>query len=214
MDVIASAPRGRYSRCDSNDWMEDVESALTYNLIDIVAGILILLGTLQGLRRGLSRELSHVIGVTVAVWAGGTFYRPLGEQIYLGTRLEEQASYALAFFGALVGTFLLMLVIRLILKSIMEFTFKGKIEQVGGAVCGLLRAGLVVGAIIFLMTLWPHEYLHRLFAEKSFIGRGLSQVVPTAYEKLVERYPGLPRVDDGHDGLGPIEDDSSGDTSD
>jgi len=185
-----------------------MESVPTYNLIDIVALILLLLGLLHGLRRGLSAELSAVISMAVSVGAGWYFYKPVGEQIYLATRLEEPASYALAFIVTLTGAFLLMMAIRLVLRSIMEFTFKGKIERIGGALCGLTRTALLTGALIFCVGLWPHVYLHRLFAEESLIGRCLSEHVPAAYESLSERYPSLPEVDrknEPAEKLGPIE---------
>jgi membrane protein required for colicin V production len=173
----------------------DLQTALPpWNWVDITALVILLLGMLAGLRRGLSRELAGGISAVIAAFVGWRFYQPLGEHIYRVTRLEQRPAHALGFLVAVLGAFLVLLAVRLVLTHIMEFTFKGKIERIGGMLFGFLRAAVITGAVIFFIGLWPHEYLHRMFAEESATGRMLQAWVPPAYEDLSEQYPGLPRL--------------------
>ena len=196
--------------------MEQTLSA--YNIVDIVAAVVVLIGLLRGLKRGLSGELAGLLSAAMAVGAGCYFYEPLGEITYAYTRLSEKAAYALAFLLAVFAAYVVMLILGIVLRHILEFTCKGKIERIGGMLCGLITSTVMTAAVIFMLGLWPHDYLHQLFVERSLVGRTLHRVLPTAYEELTETHPNLPRLPDlkasrtkatedseTDDDLGPVE---------
>lgn len=168
-----------------------MEHAPQFNLVDFVAVVVITLGLIRGVIRGLSRELAELISAGAALFAGWFFYRPLGEYLGRVSRLSEAASFAAAFTVVLVGAYVLMRVLRLVLRHIMEFSFKGRIEKVGGGIAGLLRVGVVVSAVLLTLALWPNDFLHRHFARESFLGRFLLGRLGPVYEDLAERYPAL-----------------------
>ncbi len=56
---------------------------------------------------------------------------------------------------------------------------------------GGIRATVVVSALVLLMAMWPHEYLHRLFAEESVFGRFVFEKLGPVYEKIAEEHPAL-----------------------
>ncbi|MGD9874877.1 MAG: CvpA family protein [Kiritimatiellia bacterium] len=162
-----------------------------YNAVDIAALILILLGTLQGLRRGLSGELASVFSVVVAFFAGWKFYAPIGEYIAAHTRMSEMLSNAFAFALCIVAGLIVMYSLGLLLQTIFVFTFKGKIERIGGALCGTIRLALIACAAIFLMGLLPSEFLQRHFADESAVGRFLFLHLEPVKETIVEKIPVL-----------------------
>ena len=169
-----------------------METAPIFNFVDIIALILVLLGLWQGYRRGLSGELAQVISAIVSVWVSWHYYDDLGHWLTDSTRLGPQESLAVAFILLILGAFLFTWVVRIILRHIMEFTFKERIEKMGGALAGLIRTSLIIAVVIFFAGLLPNEFLHRVFMENSLIGRQLDHYIPTAYEKLTEYYPNLP----------------------
>jgi len=173
-----------------------------WNAVDVVVVALIIFGGLQGLRRGLSGELARVIGTVITVWAGWVFYQPLGDKIYSTTRLSATQARAGSFVLILIGGFVLLLLLRMLLHQIIEFTFKGKLERMGGILAGTTRATLVMLALVFLCSLWPHEYIHQMVAVDSFTGRFVNAYIPDIYEDIAEHYPQLPRLqprDEGYD---------------
>ena len=56
---------------------------------------------------------------------------------------------------------------------------------------GGIRMTVVVAALVLLMAMWPHEYLHRLFAEESVFGRFVFEKLGPVYEKMAEEHPAL-----------------------
>ena len=161
------------------------------NVVDIAVLILILLGLIRGFVKGLSGELAGLLGATVAFAGAWYFYTPLGNFLTDKTRLSERATVAVAFVLVLIGAYLAMKILRLVLRHVMEFSFKGKIEKLGGMLAGGIRMTVVVIALVLLMTLWPHESLHRLFAEESAFGRFVFEKLGPVYEKMAEEYPAL-----------------------
>lgn len=163
-----------------------------FNGTDIVAGLVLLGGFVRGWRRGLSGELARLAGVAVALWAGWRFHAPIGLWIYRHTRLAEQGAYALAFVVAVGAGYLTMLAVRVLLRQLMEFTFKGKLERWGGGLCGLAKSAVAVAAAIVFLSLVPAEGVRRAVAEASWVGRLVQAHVPPLYARLAERYPALP----------------------
>jgi uncharacterized membrane protein required for colicin V production len=169
--------------------MGHMDNLSHFNVVDLVALILILLGLIRGFMKGLSGELAGLLGAAAAFAGAWYFYTPLGHFLADQTRLSEPAATATAFVLALTGAYLAMRILRIVLRSLMEFSFKGKLEKIGGLLAGGIRMTVVVTALTLLMTLWPHEYLHRLFAEESAIGRFVFQQLGPVYEKMAEEHP-------------------------
>ena len=179
-----------------------------YNAVDLAALMLVLLGTLQGLRRGLSGELASVFSVVVAFFAGWKFYAPVGRFIAERTNMSDPLSNAFAFALCLVAGLLVMYSIGLLLQMLFVFTFRGKIERIGGALCGTIRLLLITCAGIFLMGLLPSRFLQRHFAEESATGRLLFDHLAPVKESIVEKIPVLKdeAEDPAEAGLDAIED--------
>ena len=95
------------------------------------------LGGVRGFLRGLARELGLAIGILLALLAGWHSYQPFGDWLSEATRLSGRPAYATAFVLSLVAAAVALLVIRLAVRAVTEFRFKGPVERVGGLVAGL-----------------------------------------------------------------------------
>ena len=168
-----------------------MDTSTHFNIVDIAVVILILFGLVRGYMKGLSGELAGLLSAAVAVVGGWYGYRPLGNYLAENTRLSDSAANAAAFTLALVGAYLLMRILRLVLRSLMEFSFKGKIEKIGGLLAGGIRMTVVTGALVLLMALLPHEGTHRLVAEESVFGSSIFNTLGPVYEKMLEEHPEL-----------------------
>ncbi|MBU1693479.1 MAG: CvpA family protein [Verrucomicrobia bacterium] len=172
-----------------------MENLPQFNLVDIIALLYIALITLRGLARGLSGELARLLSAAAAVAAGLYFYEPFGRVLLQYTRLGEwggeRTAFGVAFALLLIGGWLAMRALRFLLRHLMEFTFRGRIERVGGMLAGFLRASVVAGAVILLLGLAPQEDLRQLFVEESLLGRHLARYALPAYDELAEKFPAL-----------------------
>ncbi len=168
-----------------------MDTSTHFNIVDIAVVVLIIFGLIRGLMKGLSGELAGLLSAAAAVAGGWYGYVPVGNYLAEKTRLSDPAAMSVAFVAVLIAAYILMRILRLVLRSLMEFSFKGKIEKIGGMLAGGIRMTVVTAALVLLMTLWPHEYIHRLFAEESVFGSYVFSAFGPVYEKIVEEHPSL-----------------------
>ena len=162
-----------------------------FNLVDAAVLAFLVGGVIGGIRRGLSGELARVLiaaGCVIAIYA---YARPLAE--WLGNRHGFDAHIAIlsSTIIILLGSYVALTVARLALAALFNFSFKGRPEKIGGAVCGLLRSGFVAMLLLMLFSLLPNDTLHRLITEESRTGRLVTGRVQPLYEKLSEKIPEL-----------------------
>lgn len=163
-----------------------------FNTIDIIILALLAIGTLRGVLRGLSGELASIISLVVAAVAGWHFYRPLGEYLADTTRMNAMQADTVSFVVIIGGALILLWALSVILKSIMEFTFKGQIERIGGGMMGLARYALLIAALILVIAQFSSGSVRERVIEESWVGRHTVEQVAPMYEDLVRRYPELP----------------------
>jgi len=89
----------------------------------------------------------------------------------------------------MLGLYAAVTMLRVLLGRLADFTFKGKLERLGGGLCGLVRAGAVTSLIILLLGMAPNENLHRVVIDESVIGRLVTQHLRPVYDQLSERVP-------------------------
>jgi uncharacterized membrane protein required for colicin V production len=168
-----------------------MEHMAQFNVVDVVALILMTIGMIRGVSKGLSGELAELISAAAALVVGWRFYQPLGNYLKNVSRMSETGSYLAAFLVILVGGYIAMRLLRVMLRALMEFSFKGKLERIGGGLAGLLRTTVVISAFILIVALIPQARVHRVVAEESVFGKFLYNNLGPVYDTLSEKYPAL-----------------------
>lgn len=128
------------------------------NWLDYFLLLLAILFAAGGLKRGLSREAfglaATVAGILLAAWFYGVpsaILRP-----YLSSDwLAHMLGFLLIFFvvqiaGALAGT---------LLARLLKWTGLGWLDRVGGALFGVVKAGLVGVVLVMILTAFPAKPL-------------------------------------------------------
>lgn len=177
--------------------MLDTLSSYGLNLIDMLVALFLLGAIIQGFRHGLSGELARLIAMIATVWAAVAFYEDAGFYIEQHTRLTGVHAYGVAFGLLLLGLYFVTVLLRVLLKSIMEFAFKGVLERLGGVVAALLRTAIALTALLFFLSIMPHDFIRSSIREHSFTGQLLSPVFDRMTEELHIRYPDIEIFDPG-----------------
>lgn len=160
-----------------------------FTIVDFVVLILLAIGTVVGLIRGLSGELARAVAVVVAILMGLFLFRPAGAYLEAHSRLGPNGAYAIALLVGVVLVLLVLFLVNLLLRQFIEWTFKGRGERLGGALAGLLRTAFTLALIYLLVLLWNHPYLVQHLIEDSIIGRKASALVAPFYRDLTEDHP-------------------------
>lgn len=173
------------------------------NIVDVVIAVYLIYGAVRGVRRGLSGELARLFSLAVAIVAGWQFYEPLGEQLAAYTRLTGAAASIAGFFCTVLAAGAVLLVLRLMLKNIMEFAFKGKIERLGGLLAGVIRAFCIASLALIAVAFVPVPYLQEQVRKESRVGSAILRVVFPLYQDVAVGHPewGLPALPEGDPAL-------------
>ena len=155
-----------------------------FNMIDILAIIVLLLGILLGFRRRLSGELAHLISMVVAFLVGFFSYQPLGQWLLENSRLGPRAAQAAVFVFTIILASLAMVLVRTLLKRILSVVLEEETDKMAGGVAGFVKSVLLILIIFLFMNMIPHAYLNRVFGEESAIGRGVLTWMPKIEEKM------------------------------
>ncbi len=168
-----------------------MNSTWTFNLVDAVFALVLLMGTLGGLKRGLSGELSRVAAMILALLAAWKLAPPCAGWAATQFGISHDQGYlfaaALIILVTLVGLFFL----RRALRHVMDFAFKGRLEKVGGGISGFSRALVVAVLGLLVLGYAPHPGFAAAINEGSFCGRLVYRYVRPLYTDLRARHPGL-----------------------
>jgi len=162
-----------------------------FNIIDAIVGVFLAAGLIGGVRRGLSGELARAVIAVACIVVASLYGRPLADWALNRFGLSPRTSYLAALLALLLGVYLASSLLRMLLGRLMDFQFKGKLERLGGGLCGLLRSGVVVSILLLLLSLMPNPKLRDLITQESSSGRLICPHMRPMYESLSERVPEL-----------------------
>ena len=121
------------------------------NYIDIIIGIIILVGAVQGFRKGLIIELGSIVALLLGLWGSIRFSYVLGN--YLSTIFNYRplplkiASFLITFIGIVIVIHLLANLVDKLINAVAL----GFINQLAGFLFGLLKTALICSILLILL---------------------------------------------------------------
>jgi membrane protein required for colicin V production len=121
------------------------------NPFDIL--ILIILGysLVRGLFRGLVKEVSSIVGVLGGFYAAYTYYHVLAG-LLAGFINDKSYLNILSFLIIFCGVLIAVGVLGVIIKYLLNITFLGWIDRIGGVVFGVFKGVLIVSILFITLT--------------------------------------------------------------
>lgn len=150
------------------------------NLVDAVSAGLLLLAMVQGVIRGLARELGRLITVAVSLTLGLLYHARAAAFLQARSSLPESKVESIAFAAIVAGSMLAIFVGRLLVAKVVTMKLDIKGNKPGGLLAGFLSAAGVLYAVFFTVSLWPGETVHRKFCADSLLGSALVRIMPHA----------------------------------
>jgi membrane protein required for colicin V production len=116
------------------------------NWLDIVLIVLLLIPTFIGLRKGLIKTILSLAGLIIGIVVAGNLYGPVSN--LFGFINNESVANILAFILILAVIFIIAMLLARLLKGLANIIMVGWLDNIGGAVFGLLSGFLILGAIL------------------------------------------------------------------
>jgi membrane protein required for colicin V production len=158
------------------------------NYIDIVLCVPLLWGLYKGFTKGLIIEAASIISLGLAVWGGIKFSNFLTEYIHIHLRWNTKylpvISFAIIFLGILFGVYAIAKLIERLVKAVSL----GFINKLTGGVFGLLKFGLILSVIIFILNAIEKniQLIPTDFKQKSLLYEPVGKIAPLIIPGLRE----------------------------
>ena len=139
---------------------------MAVNPIDLILGLCLGYGCIQGFRKGLLLEVASLIALVLGLWGAFLFADLAKSQLEIYTTLNpvllNTVSYILVFICIVFG----ISFVAKVLTKIIKLVALGLLNRILGAVFGALKIGVFLSAILlvieqinFLITLLDSEMI-------------------------------------------------------
>lgn len=155
------------------------------NWLDIILLVMLFVPTFIGLRKGLIKTALSFAGLLIGVVLAGNFYKPVSR--IFGFIDNENVAYILAFILILALVMVAAFLLARLLKSVINLTMMGWVDNFGGAALGFLSGFLFLGAIL---ATWVKFFGSDLVTE-SFLGKVMLDYFPLALGLLPSEFDAI-----------------------
>lgn len=114
------------------------------NVLDIILAVLLVLGAISGLRKGIISQLCGLVGVLLGVWLAFKFSDKLSG--WIGVEISDIASFVIVFVGAV----LVAALAGKISAAILHATGLGIVNRIGGMLLSVVEYALVLSLLLGL----------------------------------------------------------------
>ena len=121
------------------------------NPFDILIIVILGYSLVRGLFRGLVKEVSSLIGVLGGFYAAYTYYKVLAG-LLAGLIHDTSYLYILSFLIIFSGVLIIVGVLGVIIKYVLNISFLGWADRIGGIVFGVLKGILIVSILFITLT--------------------------------------------------------------
>lgn len=117
-------------------------------VLDIIFLLLLIFGTVLGIKKGLFVELGTILGIILGVWGAITFSERFG--VFLGDFINKRYLELTSFIVLFIGIMILTTMISKILTNLFKAINLGGINRLLGAIFGLFKWMLILSVIIII----------------------------------------------------------------
>jgi membrane protein required for colicin V production len=143
------------------------------NWLDVVIAIILIISLFIGLKAGLIKTVISLAGLILGIFLAGRYYQLLaGKLIFISS---DKVAGIVAYIIILIVVMIAAAIIAWLLSKIVSAIMLGWLNHIGGAILGLLIAGIFLGAIL---AIWAQYGGGSNIIADSLLGRFLLAKFP------------------------------------
>ena len=157
------------------------------NTIDIIIGIILIFGTVNGFMKGLFVEVTTLVGLVLGVYGAIHFSHFLGDFLKDSVTWDESMIQVVAF----AGTFLIILIALVLLGKAMtkiaETIALGFFNKLVGAIFGFLKYALILSIVLIVYDEinTSIRFMEKKKAKESILYEPVKNFAPAIFPNLV-----------------------------
>lgn len=121
------------------------------NIIDIIFGIVLILGAIKGFKKGLFVELASLIGLIAGIYGAIHFSYYAGDWLAAKTSWGEQTIKLTAFAITFVIIIVVVGLAGKLLTKIADFAMLGIINKIAGAIFSVLKYAFLLSVVLMFI---------------------------------------------------------------
>lgn len=159
------------------------------NTIDIVFGIILLLGGIQGFRKGLFVELASLIGLVLGIYGAIHFSYFVGDWLATKTTWSEQVIKLTAFAITFIIIVLVISLAGKILTKVANFAMLGVINKLAGAIFAILKYAFLLSVVLMFVDAADRHvaFIGEEQKESSLLYQPVQALAPAVLPSILER---------------------------
>ncbi|MCP4882919.1 MAG: CvpA family protein [Flavobacteriales bacterium] len=157
------------------------------NTIDIIIGIILIFGTVNGFMKGLFIEVTTLVGLVLGVYGAIHFSHFLGDFLKDSVAWDESLIQVVAF----AGTFLIILIALVLLGKAMtkiaETIALGFFNKLVGAIFGFVKYALILSIVLIVYDEinTSIRFMEKKKAKESILYEPIKNFAPAIFPNLV-----------------------------
>ena len=121
------------------------------NTIDIIFGIILILGAIQGFRKGLFVELASLVGLVAGIYGAIHFSYYVGDWLVEKTSWSEQIIKLSAFAITFIIIVLVVSLAGKLLTKVANFAMLGIVNKLVGAAFAVLKFAFLLSVVLMFI---------------------------------------------------------------
>lgn len=122
---------------------------------DILILAVLLIGALKGFKRGLVSEIGGFIAIVLAFWAGLHYNGGFDDLAQNLTHATPGSAHVIAAIAFAISIYIVLLVLSNVLSVFAKLPVLGLANNILGIPVGILKAAVLVWAVIYVALLFP-----------------------------------------------------------
>jgi len=116
--------------------------------LDIILGLLLVIGLWKGLKNGLFVELASIVALIAGIYGAIHFSYYAGDYLSQNMEWDERYINIAAFIITFIIIVILVSLAGKILTKIANFAMLGLLNKIAGGIFGALKVGVILGALL------------------------------------------------------------------
>ncbi|MFO7814784.1 MAG: CvpA family protein [Halanaerobiales bacterium] len=158
-----------------------MEGSIT--VIDILISLILLFFIFEGYKKGFVKQTATVFGILISLFLAITRYAEF--QYFLEPYLNVSETFLqfISFAVIFIGVNIVIQILSNVLEKMTDNAFIQPFNQVGGALFGLIKGGVLVYFLILILSEIPYQSLTESLEQSMFANRFL-ELTPYVKENL------------------------------
>ena len=158
-----------------------MEGSIT--VIDILISIILLYFIFEGYKKGFVKQTATILGILISLYLAITRYAEF--QYFLKPYLNVSETFLqfISFAVIFIGVNVIIQIFSNVLETMTDNAFIKPVNQVGGALFGLIKGGVLVYFLVLILSEIPYQSLTDTINQSMFADRFL-ELTPYVKENL------------------------------